>query len=246
MSRLFRGRKLLAAALQASSRSPRATCKSRRQQPKPRPADEDDRSREVPRRQEGARGFAMSLCKSIDTLAMAYLDDELAARRAPRARSCTSPSARAVARTLDARARRPSACMRAALVAAAGARHAARAARARARRGGRAPRAQGAAPALVQYLLPGSAIARPRPPRSRVRRCVSSRARANGRRRSRTRRSSSSTRPLPLEVQGASTGPWLQQHFASTSSRRSSSSRASQLIGARLLPGGSTATTRPG
>jgi anti-sigma factor RsiW len=48
-----------------------------------------------------------------------------------------------------------------------------------------------------------------------------------------------SKRPLPLEVQGASTGPWLQQHFASdVEPPRFVEENAAHLLGARLLPGG--------
>jgi anti-sigma factor RsiW len=46
------------------------------------------------------------------------------------------------------------------------------------------------------------------------------------------------TRSLPLEVQGASTGPWLQQHFASDlSPPQFVQDNSADLIGARLLPG---------
>jgi hypothetical protein len=41
---------------------------------------------------------------------------------------------------------------------------------------------------------------------------------------------------LPLEVQGASTGPWLQQHFA-TVELPHFVDPTTQLLGARLLPG---------
>jgi anti-sigma factor RsiW len=46
------------------------------------------------------------------------------------------------------------------------------------------------------------------------------------------------TRSLPLEVQGASTGPWLHQHFASVEPPRFNNELPdTQLLGARLLPG---------
>jgi hypothetical protein len=47
------------------------------------------------------------------------------------------------------------------------------------------------------------------------------------------------TRSLPLEVQGASTGPWLQQHFASVQPPHFNNAEVpdNQLLGARLLPG---------
>lgn len=47
-----------------------------------------------------------------------------------------------------------------------------------------------------------------------------------------------STRPLPLEVQGPRTGPWLQQHFASDVQPPQFVENTGDLIGARLLPGG--------
>jgi anti-sigma factor RsiW len=46
------------------------------------------------------------------------------------------------------------------------------------------------------------------------------------------------TRSLPLEVQGASTGPWLQRHFADVQPPEFNGSGGAQLIGARLLPNG--------
>jgi hypothetical protein len=46
------------------------------------------------------------------------------------------------------------------------------------------------------------------------------------------------TRSLPLEVQGASTGPWLQQHFAEGIQPPQFIENSADLIGARLLPGG--------
>lgn len=45
------------------------------------------------------------------------------------------------------------------------------------------------------------------------------------------------TRHLPLEVQGASTGPWLQQHFARDIQPPQFVESGADLIGARLLPG---------
>lgn len=46
------------------------------------------------------------------------------------------------------------------------------------------------------------------------------------------------TRSLPLEVQGASTGRWLQQHFASDVQPPEFVESGAQLLGARLLPNG--------
>ncbi len=45
-------------------------------------------------------------------------------------------------------------------------------------------------------------------------------------------------RSLPLEVQGASTGPWLQRHFASDVQPPQFVESGTQLLGARLLPNG--------
>jgi anti-sigma factor RsiW len=45
-------------------------------------------------------------------------------------------------------------------------------------------------------------------------------------------------RALPLEVQGASTGPWLQQNFASSIAVPRVDQPGSRLLGARLLPHG--------
>lgn len=46
------------------------------------------------------------------------------------------------------------------------------------------------------------------------------------------------SRSLPLEVQGASTGPWLQQHFSGDVQPPQFVENGAQLIGARLLPNG--------
>ena len=76
MSRLFRGRKLLAAGA-PRVRGVRGLRQTNHHHPEPEVRD--DRSGEVPYCQSSAgRQVAMSLCESIDTLAMAYLDDELA------------------------------------------------------------------------------------------------------------------------------------------------------------------------
>jgi hypothetical protein len=45
-------------------------------------------------------------------------------------------------------------------------------------------------------------------------------------------------RSLPLEVQGASTGPWLRQNFAPQVEPLKFSGTDDNIIGARLLPGG--------
>jgi anti-sigma factor RsiW len=47
-----------------------------------------------------------------------------------------------------------------------------------------------------------------------------------------------SNRSLPLEVQGASTGPWLQEHFSGDMQPPQFVENGAQLIGARLLPNG--------
>ena len=133
MSRLFRGRKLLAAALREFAVAEGYVKQAARRRATRR---QDDRPREVPRRSAKAReGSQMSLCESIDTLSMAYLDDELAAeeRRELELHLHRCASCRAARRRRARRARAdPQGARRAA-----GARPAARAARARARRRGR-------------------------------------------------------------------------------------------------------------
>ena len=131
----------------------------------------------------------MSLCKSIDTLAMAYLDDELAAEERHELETHLTECATA-ALTLEQEradlkhdppcARRPAApdMLRARLDACA-------------RRGGSVEQ-KDAAPALVQYLLPGSAMRR----RCRGDRDVRRRAeRAGTPKRPQRRRRTRSSRP---------------------------------------------------
>ncbi len=174
----------------------------------------------------------MSLCESIDTLSMAYHDDELAAEErrelelhmtecagcrshveAERAdheliaRSLAAPPAPEVfrvrlSRTLDAEDAAAS-----------------RAARRR----------------FSQWLLPGSAIMAAaaaiavfvavKPQAERDLGAVAHEA------------ARQATRQLPLEVEGPGTGPWLQQHFASMEMPQIDEP-SSLLVGARLLPRG--------
>ena len=171
----------------------------------------------------------MSLCQSIDTLSMAYLDDELAAeeRHELEAHLTECASCRAqldgeradqelLQRALSA-PRMPD-LVRGHIIGALDDedRVAAKAARRR----------------LTPYLLPGSAILAaaaaiavfvsgafvrsPQERRGSVTRMLADRA-------------------LPLEVQGPSTGPWLRQNFAAVEPPRIADG---EFLGARLLPHG--------
>lgn len=173
----------------------------------------------------------MSLCTSIETLAMAYLDDELAAEERHELEThlteCTQCRARVESDRADMSvikrslvAPPPSDMFRARLQRALDAEEAA-AAKAQRRR-------------WYQYVLPGSAMvaaaaamilfvgmqATP----DRVATGVAQQATKHA------------ARTLPLEVQGAGTGPWLQQHFASVDVPHFVDP-GTQLLGARLLPG---------
>ena len=122
MSRLFRGRKLLAARA-ARVRGERGLRQAKKRRDRtPRTTRSTSRSTAP---QEGAGGFAMSLCESIDTLAMAYLDDELAAeerrelephldrmRRVSRAARRRARRAADAAATRSSRRRPPTCCAR--------------------------------------------------------------------------------------------------------------------------------------
>jgi anti-sigma factor RsiW len=174
----------------------------------------------------------MSLCESIDTLSMAYLDDELASEERRELElhltECTGcrahvDSERSVhellARSLAAP---PAPDLLQARVSRALDAEDASASRAARRR-------------LSQWLLPGSAIAAAaaaiavfvsvKPMAERDVGAIAHDA---------TRQV---TRQLPLEVEGASTGPWLQQHFASMEVPRIAEP-SSRIVGARLLPHG--------
>ena len=175
----------------------------------------------------------MSLCKTIDTLSMAYLDDELATeeRHELEAHLTECASCRA---TLDGE-RADRSMIRRALAAPA----APDMLRARI---GRVLDEQDRAETKEQrrrwtsYLLPSSAIAAAAaaialfigvqaPGTSRVTNAANDAVKQT-------------SRSLPLEVQGASTGPWLQRHFAEDVQPPQFVESGAQLIGARLLPNG--------
>jgi anti-sigma factor RsiW len=150
----------------------------------------------------------MILCESIDTLAMAYLDDELAAEERRELElhltECTTCRAH-----LDAE-RAEHALLRKALVAPPASdllrTKIARALDAEDRVAARAERKR-----WSSWLLPGSAVTAAaaaivvfvgmRPPSPHVGSVASEAARQQ-------------SRTLPLDVQGASTAPWVKEHFA--------------------------------
>lgn len=182
----------------------------------------------------------MSLCESIDTLAMAYLDDELAPEERHELETHLTECAACkggldTARTdqslikIALAAPRPSDTMRVRL---------ARSLDGADREATRAERRRWSA-----WLLPGSAIAAaaaalamfvgsglvgtglggsgvtPKPAHSSITQVAVKQQ----------------TREMPFEVEGASTGPWLRQHFASMDLPKVQQP-GSRLIGARLLP----------
>lgn len=181
----------------------------------------------------------MTLCESIDTLAMAYLDDELAAeeRHELEAHLTECGGCRA---HVDA-ARADHALIRRALVAP----PASELFRARLSRAlddidvdtSRAQRRR-----WTRFVLPGSAMAAAaaalvvflgvqteKEPSQ-----IAAADRIAGRLTYQATKHGS--RSLPLEVQGASTGPWLRQHFASVEPPQFVEP-GTKLLGARLLPG---------
>lgn len=173
----------------------------------------------------------MSLCESIDTLSMAYLDDELAAeeRREVELHLTECASCRG---HLEAERAEHDLVRR--KLAAPPAPDMLRA------RIGRMLDAEDAATARAgrrrwtRWLLPGSSIVAAAaaiavfvgmPPAGEHVNAVAQDAVRQ------------QMRSLPLEVQGPSTGPWLQQHFASMEMPQIHEP-STQLIGARLLPHG--------
>jgi len=174
----------------------------------------------------------MSLCQSIDTLSMAFLDDELAAEERRELElhllDCTSCRHHVDGERADLE------LVRKALVAPpAPALLKARIAR--------ALDAEDAASARIerrrwsQWLLPGSAMLAAAAailvfvgvgtPSSGERSAVAMDV------------AKQQTHALPLEVQGASTGPWLRDHFAPVEPPRFTEPGIA-LLGARLLPNG--------
>lgn len=173
----------------------------------------------------------MSLCDSIDTLAMAYLDDELATEERHEVEAhlteCTGCRAR-----LDSERAELSVIKRA-LVAPLPP-DMFRARLTRALDGEDAAEVKEQRRRWYQYLLPGSAMIAAA---AAIVLFVGTQAepeRAAGKVAQQAARHA--TRTLPLEVQGASTGPWLRQHFASVEPPRIVEP-GTQLLGARLLPG---------
>jgi anti-sigma factor RsiW len=174
----------------------------------------------------------MSLCDSIDTLAMAYLDDELAAEE--RHELDTHMTECAACKGQLERERADQSVVRRAL-AAPPAPDMLKARIARAIAAEEAAQVKAERKRWSQYLLPGSAVIAAaaaiavfvgvRPSQPKVNAVAVEAVRQQ-------------TRQLPLEVQGASTGPWLRQHFAPQMEPPQLAETNSQVIGARLLPRG--------
>jgi len=174
----------------------------------------------------------MSLCESIETLAMAYLDDELAAEERHELEAHLTECAGC--RTHCDGQRADHDVLRSALVAPA-------MPDLLRTRIGRALDAEDQAiqrserRRWSQYLLPGSAMIAAaaaiavfvtvRPAGDRVGAVAQDAVRQQ-------------SRSLPLEVQGVSTGPWLRQNFAPSMELPRFVEPGSRLIGARLLPHG--------
>jgi anti-sigma factor RsiW len=177
----------------------------------------------------------MSLCKTIETLSMAYLDDELAAeeRHELEAHLTECSSCRAM---LDGERADRSMLRRA--LAAPPAPDLLRARIGRAldqqdREEGKQQRRR-----WSSFLLPGSAIMAAA---AAIAVFVSVQTPNSSKRVAANVAQDvvkQTTRRLPLEVQGASTGQWLQQHFASDVEPPRFQESSADLIGARLLPGG--------
>ena len=177
----------------------------------------------------------MSLCKTIETLSMAYLDDELAAEERHELEAHLTECASCRAMLEGERADRS--MLRRALAAP----PAPDMLRARI---GKALDQQDREESKEQrrrwtaFVLPGSAIAAAAAAIAlfvsvqtpSTQKPVAANVAQDAVRQS--------ARPLPLEVQGPSTGPWLQQHFASHVAPPEFESTGAELIGARLLPNG--------
>jgi anti-sigma factor RsiW len=174
----------------------------------------------------------MSVCKTIDTLSMAYLDDELAAeeRHELEAHLTECASCRA---TLEAERADRSMIRRALAAPAAPDMLRARLSRAFDEQDREETKQQRRR--WTSYLLPSSAIAAAAAAIAmfvsdapqKVTNVAQDAAKVVG------------ERALPLEVQGPSTRPWLQQHFASdVALPQFVDEQSTQLLGARLLPNG--------
>ncbi len=174
----------------------------------------------------------MSLCESIDTLSMAYLDDELAAeeRRELELHLTECPSCR-----VHVDGERSDHELLARALAAPAAPDLLRSRVARALDAEDAAVARADRRRWTQWLLPGSAIMAAA---AAIAVFVAVKPASPGEVGPVARQAAEVvTRPLPMEVQGPSTGPWLQQHFASMQ-MPSIAEPSTELLGARLLPKG--------
>lgn len=175
----------------------------------------------------------MSLCKTIDTLSMAYLDDELAAeeRHELEAHLTECASCRS---TLE-RERADRSMIRRALAAPA-APDMLRARLSRALDEQEREETKQQRKRWTSYLLPSSAIAAAA---AAIAMFVAVQAPSTEKVANVAQDAfTQSRRPLPLEVQGPGTGPWLQQHFAYNVAPPQFHDDGAQLLGARLLPNG--------
>src|ERR1044072_6910439 len=180
----------------------------------------------------------MSLCKTIDTLAMAYLDDELAAEERYELEAHLNECASCRAMLEQERADR-SMIRRALPAPAAPDMLKARIGRALDNQDREEEKEQ--RKRWSSYLLPGSAMAAAA---AAIALFVSMQVPASKQKIATTVAHDAvgvTSLSLPLEVQGASTGPWLQQHFAADVQPpqfEEPNQSDSMLIGARLLPNG--------
>jgi anti-sigma factor RsiW len=174
----------------------------------------------------------MSLCKSIDTLAMAYLDDELAAeeRHELEAHLTECASCRV---TLDGE--RADLAMIKRAIAGPPASDMFRARLGQALDEADASAVKEQRRRWSRYLLPGSAMAAAAAAIALFVSVQTTPERAAGKVAHEVTKHVKRT--YPLEVQGASTGPWLRQHFASVEPPQFVEP-GTHLLGARLLPGG--------
>ena len=176
----------------------------------------------------------MSLCKTIDTLSMAYLDDELAAEERHELEAHLTECA-SCRETLERERGDRSMIRRALAVPPAPDLLRARIARGLDEQDREDTKQQ--RKRWSSYVLPTSAIAAAA---AAIAMFVSVQAPTSTQKVANVAQDAvkQSSRALPLEVQGASTGPWLQQHFASDIAPPQFVDESTQLIGARLLPNG--------
>lgn len=173
----------------------------------------------------------MSLCKSIDTLSMAYLDDELAAEERHELEAHLTECAACRAQLEQERADK--AMLHRALVAPpASDLFRAKVMRALDEEDRASQKTQRRR--WFQYVLPGSAMAA-----AAAAMLMFFNVQGTTHKPSASINSAAKVtkRPLPLEVQGASTGPWLRANFAPVEPPQFSEASA-RLMGGRLLPGG--------